>query len=74
MPDVYSIKLPLSGYKPGPVNVYLFKGDKITLIDTGMKQTANLLRKALEEHGIRFSDIDNIVVTHGHVDHYGAAK
>ena len=74
MPDVYSIKLPLSGYKPGPVNVYLFKGDKITLIDTGMKQTADLLKKALGEHGIRFSDIDNIVVTHGHVDHYGAAK
>lgn len=74
LPDVYSIKLPLSGYKPGPVNVYLFKGDKITLLDTGMKQTADLLKKALGEHDIRFSDIESIIVTHGHLDHYGAAK
>jgi glyoxylase-like metal-dependent hydrolase (beta-lactamase superfamily II) len=74
LPDVFSIKLPLSGYKPGPVNVYLFKGEKITLIDTGMKRTADILEKALGEHGIRFSDIKNIIVTHGHLDHYGAAK
>ena len=74
LPDVYSIKLPLSGYKPGPVNVYLFKGGKITLIDTGMKQTSDILKKALREHGIRFSDIEKIIITHGHIDHYGAAK
>lgn len=74
MPDVFSIKLPVPGRKPGPVNVYLFKGNKNTIIDTGMVQTAGLLKKALAEHAIGFSDIDQIIVTHGHPEHYGAAK
>jgi len=74
MPDVYSIKLPLPGRKPGPVNAYLFKGERNTLVDTGMLQTVNRLREALNEHNIDFSDIDSIIVTHGHPDHCGAAK
>jgi glyoxylase-like metal-dependent hydrolase (beta-lactamase superfamily II) len=74
LPDVYSITLPLPGKKPGPVNVYLFKGKEITLIDTGMSQTSGILKKALDEHGLAFGDIDKIIVTHGHPDHYGAAK
>ncbi|MDI6742578.1 MAG: MBL fold metallo-hydrolase [Smithella sp.] len=73
-PDVFRITLPLPGKRPGPVNVYLFKGSKNTLIDTGMVQTAGILKKALGEHGLRFSDIDRIIVTHGHPDHYGAAR
>jgi glyoxylase-like metal-dependent hydrolase (beta-lactamase superfamily II) len=73
-PDVYRITLPLPGKRPGPVNVYLFKGGKVTLIDTGMVQTIGVLKKALAEHGLCFSDIDRIIVTHGHPDHYGAAK
>jgi glyoxylase-like metal-dependent hydrolase (beta-lactamase superfamily II) len=74
LPDVYSIKLPLPGRKPGPVNAYLFKGEKNTLVDTGMLQTANMLKEALNEHGLSFFDIDKIIVTHGHPDHCGAAK
>lgn len=74
LPDVFSITLPLPGRKPGPVNVYLFKGAKNTLIDTGIVQTAGILRKALTEHHLDFSDIDEIIVTHGHPEHYGAAK
>jgi glyoxylase-like metal-dependent hydrolase (beta-lactamase superfamily II) len=73
-PDVYRITLPLPGKRPGPVNVYLFKGEIVTLIDTGMLQTAGVLKKALGEHGLGFSDIDRIIVTHGHPDHCGAAK
>ncbi len=74
LPDVFSIKLPLPGRKPGPVNVYLFKGVKNTLIDTGIVQTAGILQKALGEHHLDFSDINEIIVTHGHPEHYGAAK
>jgi len=74
LPDVYSITLPLPGKRPGPVNVYLFKGGTVTLIDTGTAQTAGILEKALKEHGLGFSDIDRIIVTHGHPEHYGAAK
>ncbi len=75
LPDVFCITLPLPGRKPGPVNVYLFKGDNdISLIDTGTKQTAGILKKALKEHGLAFSDINQIIITHGHGDHFGAAK
>ena len=74
LPDVFSIKLPLPGRKPGPVNVYLFKGDETMLIDTGTVQTASLLRKALQEHNLDFSDISKIIITHGHPDHYGAVQ
>jgi glyoxylase-like metal-dependent hydrolase (beta-lactamase superfamily II) len=74
LPDVYSIKLPLPGRQPGPVNAYLFKGEKNTLVDTGMLHTAHILKEALNEHGLEFSDIDKIIVTHGHPDHCGAAK
>ena len=58
LPDVFCIRLPLPGRKPGPVNVYLFKGRKNTLIDTGMAQTAGILKKALAEHHLGFADID----------------
>lgn len=74
LPDVFSIKLPLPGRKPGPVNTYLFKGKKNTLVDTGMLQTAGMLKEALNEQDLEFSDIDRIIVTHGHPDHCGTAK
>lgn len=74
LPDVFSIKLPLPGRKPGPVNAYLFKGENNVLVDTGMLQTAKMLKEALKEHGLTFSNIDKIIVTHGHPDHCGAVK
>ncbi|HPH55901.1 MAG TPA: MBL fold metallo-hydrolase [Smithella sp.] len=74
LPDVFCIRLPLPGRKPGPVNVYLFKGRKNTLIDTGMAQTAGILKKALAEHHLGFADIDTIIITHGHPEHFGAAR
>jgi len=73
LPDVFKITLPLPGRKPGPVNVYLFKGREITLIDTGTLQSAPVLEKALAEHQLGFSDIKKIIITHGHPEHYGAA-
>jgi len=74
LPGVFKITLPLPGRKPGPVNVYLFKSGAVTLIDTGTLQSAAVLEKALAEHRLSFSDIEKIIVTHGHPEHYGAAK
>ena len=63
----------MPGKKPGPVNTYLFTDDPVTLIDTGVVQTADVLRQAMAVIGIEFRDIRRVIVTHGHIDHYGAA-
>ena len=73
-PQIYRIILPLPGKKPGPVNVYLFVGTQTTLLDTGTLKTAHHLEESLKQIGIGFSDIDRIILTHGHIDHYGAAR
>ena len=73
-PGIYRITLPLPGKKPGPVNTFVFTGEPVTLIDTGTLQTAPLLRSALNGLGLDFKDIRNIVLTHGHIDHFGAAS
>lgn len=73
-PGIYQLRLPMAGKEPGPVNVYLFKGKNNTLLDCGTKGTVNILEKSLAEQGISFADLDNIVLTHGHPDHYGAAS
>lgn len=71
--------IPLSIPTPfyvGDVNVYLIKEDPVTLIDVGPKtpEAAAALRARLGEHGIRFSDVRRIVLTHAHEDHCGLAK
>lgn len=73
-PGIYRLTLPLPGRKPGPIHVYLFVGEIITLLDTGTHRTAGLLRRALRELGLSFSDIRQLVITHGHPDHCGAAR
>jgi glyoxylase-like metal-dependent hydrolase (beta-lactamase superfamily II) len=73
-PNIFRICLPFPGKKPGPVNAYLFVGEKVTLLDTGIVRTTKLLKEALGELGLKSSDIDQIIISHGHIDHYGAAK
>ena len=60
----------------GDVNVYLIKEDPLTLIDVGPKtrEASVTLRSKLAHHGVRFSDIRRIVLTHAHEDHCGLAK
>jgi glyoxylase-like metal-dependent hydrolase (beta-lactamase superfamily II) len=74
LPGIFQVTLPLPGEKPGPVNAYLFTGQKITLLDTGTAHSVENLDTALSEIGLDFRDIDQILLTHGHVDHYGAAS
>jgi len=69
---VTMIELP-TAFPVGPVNVYLIEADKLTLVDTGPdgEDTWRLLNQALAEHGYSIHDIEQIVLTHHHVDHVG---
>lgn len=71
---MFKIAVP-TPFRVGAINAYLLKGDSITLIDNGPRTTEaeTYLRDALAEHGLKFSDLDQVVITHHHVDHIGLA-
>lgn len=73
--NIIQLSIPTPFYV-GDVNVYLIKEDPLTLIDIGpkTKEAAIALREKLASHGVKFSDIRRIVLTHAHEDHCGLAK
>jgi glyoxylase-like metal-dependent hydrolase (beta-lactamase superfamily II) len=50
-------------------------GEPLTLVDTGPQtpETKAALESALETLGFRVSDLERIIVTHAHLDHFGLA-
>ncbi len=58
----------------GMVNVYLINTkDGWALIDTGFRNSADKILKAIASVGKKPSDIRHIIITHGHPDHMGSA-
>lgn len=70
--ELLSIPAP---FLSGPVNVYLIKNNPVTLIDCGPNcpETKVALIEQLSSHGLGLEDIKQIIITHGHSDHYGLA-
>lgn len=62
-------------YPVGPVNAYLLPGPPVTLVDCGPKtpEALTALRDGLERAGARLEEIERLVITHGHLDHFGLA-
>jgi len=60
----------------GTVNVWLLRGEPLTLIDTGAGNAATLaaLELALAGHGVALEDIELLLLTHHHLDHSGLAE
>jgi glyoxylase-like metal-dependent hydrolase (beta-lactamase superfamily II) len=62
----------------GPVNVYVVEdeGGGLLLFDAGLgsPDAHAALDEGFRRIGRRFDEIRRIVVSHGHVDHYGAAR
>jgi glyoxylase-like metal-dependent hydrolase (beta-lactamase superfamily II) len=73
---IHQFRMPLPDSPLGYVNIYLVRGEEgWLLVDTGWNTREALvaLESQLKEIGLGFEDIDQIVVTHFHLDHYGLA-
>lgn len=74
--DVYRIPLALPLADLDTVNCYaLTSGTSITLIDPGWASSSTewALTEALDSLGFRLADVERIIVTHTHWDHYTQA-
>ena len=69
-PGVRPITLPIP-YPVGHVHLYLLEGDGLALVDTGVSRRA--LVGALEALGRSIEEIEAVIVTHHHPDHYALA-
>jgi glyoxylase-like metal-dependent hydrolase (beta-lactamase superfamily II) len=60
----------------GRVNAYLIEDDPLTLVDSGPNSAKALdeLEQALRTHGHEIEDIELLVVSHQHIDHFGLAS
>ncbi|MCA1030634.1 MBL fold metallo-hydrolase [Bacillus timonensis] len=70
--DIFKISLP-TPFPVGDVNVYLIKGDRLTLIDIGAKTEEAWLELKNQLHVIGYdvTDIEQVILTHHHPDHVG---
>ena len=69
---IISFNIPIP-FPIGPVHSYLILRDSITLIDSGPKteKAWKAFIYQLNAKGYRLKDIDQIILTHHHVDHIG---
>lgn len=72
---VHCLAIP-TPFQVGRVNAYLIEDDPLTLIDSGPNSGKALdeLERALAAHGHAIEDIELLVVTHQHIDHFGLAS
>src|SRR5437870_2504271 len=73
--EILRLSIP-TPWRVGPVNAYLIEDDPLTLIDTGPVDAVSIdaLERELRARGRRVEDLERIVVTHQHVDHWGLAR
>ena len=71
---VHTLAIP-TPFQVGRVNVYLIEDEPLTLIDCGPNSGKALdeLEQALARLGHRIEDIELLVITHQHIDHFGLA-
>lgn len=60
----------------GPVNVHLILREPITLIDSGplTDEAWEALSAGLAAAGLKVADVERVLLTHGHQDHFGLAQ
>jgi glyoxylase-like metal-dependent hydrolase (beta-lactamase superfamily II) len=83
VPGIYQMQLPLPytpvgdmslGESLSQTNVYCIRGNAgWLLVDSGWNDPKNIeiMKRDLQEIGLDFRDISQIVITHSHLDHFG---
>lgn len=69
----FNIQLSPDKVLPRFVNVLIIFGDKITLIDTGVKDSEEEIFTYIAENSRSYSEIDKVILSHSHPDHIGSA-
>lgn len=57
----------------GIVKVFLLKGKRSILVDTGNPGSEQKIVDALSQYGVAPQDLSLILITHSHIDHFGSA-
>lgn len=72
--EITRIALP-TPFAIGDVAAYLIADDPVTLIDSGLAygDSWDALVAGLRAHGLQPRDVKRVLLTHGHLDHYGQA-
>jgi glyoxylase-like metal-dependent hydrolase (beta-lactamase superfamily II) len=63
-------------FQVGRVNAYLIEDKPLTLVDSGPNSGKALdeVEQALAKHRRRIEDIELLIITHQHIDHFGLAS
>ena len=57
----------------GFVSAYvLARGNRATIVDTGVEGSADAIGETLRDLGLNYSDVENVILTHHHFDHAGS--
>ncbi len=75
LPGIFQITMP-TPFPVGDVHAYLLWGEPLTLVDTGLRHppSQQAMTAALAEIGVAVTDLEQIVVSHSHMDHFGLAR
>ncbi len=74
---IQMIQVPLPGYSSlGTANIFLLTSSPVTLIDTGPKYPGSFeyVKDEINRSGLSTVDIERILITHSHVDHFGLVE
>ena len=69
---IYRVELPLD-WPPWVVNSYIIDDSSLALIDAGpgSNEALEVLENALGDLGYSIKEVERIIITHAHIDHYG---
>jgi glyoxylase-like metal-dependent hydrolase (beta-lactamase superfamily II) len=72
---VHRLRVP-TPFQVGRVNAYLIEDSPLTLLDSGPNSAKAMdeLEQALAAHGRAVEDLELLIVTHQHIDHFGLAS